>query len=167
MLRTNLKLTGLLTALLVVAAALTLPVRAQSTFCNDVDGNTLWCPCAQPPQSGAVDGCVNSCTDGALLELVSTSPLRLRVSGTCRRTTVLLLRSPNAPGLPSLGGNGLRCMPAFSTVPVAARFTSAGSAEWTLPPQPTGTHYYQAWFRDAGWHCLGNASNTSNGVVVP
>jgi len=152
------------------------PVVEGGAFCDASDGALASCPCANPgsPQTGCD---IQQGTGGVKLEGLAqrTSPLnRATLQGTgfpsaSTPTSIVIRASSLDPAAPVVFGDGLRCI-GTPVVRLAATFASGGTATHVFghgSMAPTGTNYYQLWFRNTpALFCTPDAFNLSNGETL-
>ena len=162
--------------------------HAQS-FCYPGSGNTIPCPCGNPP-GAPFAGCNNSAnTGGAVLSATSPGYLSadevvLSVTGMLPHAACIVLQAPQPNVMGAAFGDGLLCLTGgilrlnqipkqaaggASSYPQAGDLSiSARSAQAGQPIQPNSSRYYQVYYRDpANFACPSPATfNSSSGAAV-
>jgi hypothetical protein len=144
------------------------------SFCDDSDGSLAACPCGN---AGAPDtGCdLAQTTGGVGLEVFGqqfepANRATLTGSGFPSSSTpaAVVLRGASREPVPVVFGDGLRCT-ATPLVRVRAAFAIGGTTTHAIGHDaPSGTHYYQLWFRNTPVsYCDSMAAfNLSNGRTL-
>jgi hypothetical protein len=177
-------------ALLVFALSSASPAWSQiSRFCFG-DGTSGPCPCANlsGPSAG---GCLNSLGSPGVLEGLGMGALpsvSADISGV-NRITLLGTGMPNAgscvyfqgsPAIPSLFGDGIRCVNNPFQVQLGTRMNVAGASfvggtlgpaislqGFLSTPLPAPcTRVYQCWYRNSTTFCTLSTFNMTNGVSI-
>ena len=155
-----------------------------ASFCNDADGSLATCPCANPGNSDT--GCDTpipamqggGLTGGVLMTMVTqeTSPAN-RVTATATgfpsgsTPTAIVIRDATQEAIPIIFGDGIRCVGVSNLIRLAATVASGGTSTHTFghgTMAPTGTNYYQVWFRSTPTSFCdpSSAFNLSNGQTL-
>jgi len=145
-------------------------------FCDASDGSLASCPCSNP--GGPKSGCdIQQGTGGVKLSSLAqeVTPLnRATLQGAgfpaaSTPTSIVIRAASLDPAAPVVFGDGLRCI-GTPVVRLAATFASGGVATHTFghgSMAPTGTNYYQLWFRNTpAPFCTPDAFNLSNGSML-